>query len=84
MIECKARCMLLSIKLKESSYLCRCVGIGGQGRKVQDKEEGVKNIYNQSRIKHDLLKNSRQVECSRNRLLVLSVLFFLPEICFLP
>lgn len=60
MIEYRARCMFLSIKLKEASCLCGCVGIGGEGRKEQEKEEGVKKIYNSSRAKPCLLQHSRQ------------------------
>lgn len=42
-------------------FFRECVGIGGQGWKMQEKGEGVKNIYNSSRGKKPhLLQHNRQ------------------------
>lgn len=55
-------------KAEGTKLPCGCVGIRGQGKKVQEREEGVRKIQNSSRKKPHLPQHRSQAECSRNRL----------------
>ena len=63
---------------------CGCVGIRGQGKKTQEKEEGVRKIQNSSRKKPHLPQHRSQAECSRNRLEVFVYSVLPPRDLFSP